>query len=291
MSADRDHSPTTTSPPSQRRPSLTPGSFSDIFSKPNNSNMNNSTGSSSFPNPITTAAAANAQSNRRRMSITTLGLSGSPTQTSPFSSFAGRRESLSSSESYEDAVDDNDASPANNPTSPFARRVSFGAQALRDVRGGGGNGTGNGRYPSSGSSPLATSRHPVSSTSSTYANDDPSSSLSSSSPSSTAAGISTNKLKNERSDRSWRPLGEGFNWSAALRTRAERAPSIGGSFPASAQPQPLMNQTDLNNSQAYHQRAASIAIMEQPTRELPKEPRQKKPDFFQEKILRADFMD
>jgi hypothetical protein len=43
--------------------------------------------------------------------------------------------------------------------------------------------------------------------------------------------------------------------------------------------------------QAHHQRAASIAIMEQPTREIPKEPRQNKPDFFQEKILRADFMD
>lgn len=32
--------------------------------------------------------------------------------------------------------------------------------------------------------------------------------------------------------------------------------------------------------------------MEQPTREIPKQPRQQeKPDFFQEKILRADFMD
>jgi hypothetical protein len=285
MPADRAHSPTSNSSP-QRRPSLTPGSFGDIFSKPNN--MSNSTGNSSFPYPIATAAASNAQSNRRRMSVTTLGLSGSPTQTSPFSSFPGRRESLSSSESYEDAIDDNDNSPNNNPTSPLARRVSFGAQALRDVRGG--SGTGNGRYPSSGSSPLATSYQTASSTSSTHTRDNPSSSLSSSSPSA-AAGIATNNLKNERSDRSWRPLGEGFNWSAALRTRAERAPSIGGSFPASAQPQPLMNQNDLNNSPAYHQRAASIAIMEQPTREMPKEPRQKKPDFFQEKILRADFMD
>jgi hypothetical protein len=47
----------------------------------------------------------------------------------------------------------------------------------------------------------------------------------------------------------------------------------------------------INDPQARHQRAASIAIMEQPTRELPREPRQNKPDFFQEKILRADFMD
>lgn len=284
MSSDRADSPTSTSPPSQRRLSLNPASFGEFFSKPNNSNMNNSTNSSSFPNPITTAAAATAQSGRRRMSITTLGLSGSPTQPSPFGAYAGRRESLSSSESYEDAVDDTEHSPANNPTSPLARRVSFGAQALRDVRGG--SGSGNGRYPSSGSSPSATRRHTASSTSSTYSRDNPSS-LSSSS-SSAAAGTSIQKLKNERSDQSWRPLGEGFNWSAALRTRAERAPSVGGSYPASSHLQPsMMNPNDPN----AHQRSASIAIMEQPTREIPREPRQSKPDFFQEKILRADFMD
>jgi hypothetical protein len=41
----------------------------------------------------------------------------------------------------------------------------------------------------------------------------------------------------------------------------------------------------------HHQRAASIATMEQPSREMPKQPKQNKPDFFQEKILRGDFMD
>lgn len=289
MSSDRAHSPTSTSPPSQRRLSLNPGALGDFFSKPNNSNnmsnsSGNSSGNSSFPNPITTAAAANAQSGRRRMSITTLGLSGSPTQPSPFGAYAGRRESLSSSESYEDAIEDTEHSPSNNPASPLARRVSFGAQALRDVRGG--SGSGNGRYPSSGSSPLATRRQTASSTSSSYSRDNPSS-LSSSS-SAAAAGTSTQKLKNERSDQSWRPLGEGFNWSAALRTRAERAPSIGGSYPASSHLQPsMMGPNDPN----AHQRSASIAIMEQPTRDIPRESRQSKPDFFQEKILRADFMD
>ncbi|KAL3707921.1 hypothetical protein TMatcc_005903 [Talaromyces marneffei ATCC 18224] len=223
MSSDRTHSPTSTSPPSGRRLSLNPASLGDFFSKPNNSNMNSSTGNSSFPNPITTAAAANAQSGRRRMSITTLGLSGSPTQPSPFGAYAGRRDSLSSSESCEDAIEDVEHSPANNSASPIARRVSFGAQALRDVRGGSGSGN-----------------------------------------------------------------GEGFNWSAALRTRAERAPSVGGSYPASSHLQASL--MGLNDPHA-HQRSASIAIMEQPTREIPREPRQNKPDFFQEKILRADFMD
>jgi hypothetical protein len=185
-----------------------------------NSNNNSAGNSSSFPGPITTAAAS---ANQRRMSITTLGLSGSPTQTSPFTNFPGRRESLSSSVSNEDAVDDSESASANQPTSPFARRVSFGAQALREARGGSGSAN-----------------------------------------------------------------GEGFNWSAALRNRAERAPSIGGGFSTSPQTQqPAMS----NDPQARHQRAASIAIMEQPTRELPREPRQNKPDFFQEKILRADFMD
>jgi hypothetical protein len=31
--------------------------------------------------------------------------------------------------------------------------------------------------------------------------------------------------------------------------------------------------------------------METPGRELPRQPKQNKPDFFQEKILRGDFMD
>ncbi|QKX62496.1 uncharacterized protein TRUGW13939_09657 [Talaromyces rugulosus] len=273
MSTNRENSPTS-SPPPQRRASLNPGS---LFSRHNgatmsNSNNNSAGNSSSFPGPISTAT------NQRRMSITTLGLSGSPTQASPFTNFPGRRESLSSSVSNEDAVDDSESAPANQPTSPFARRVSFGAQALREARGG--SGSANGRYSSSGSFSPATRRNTSSSTHT--AKDHPSA------PPSAAASTSKNIQTNEKSNLSWRPTGEGFNWSAALRNRAERAPSIGGGFSTSPQTQqPAMS----NDPQARHQRAASIAIMEQPTRELPREPRQNKPDFFQEKILRADFMD
>ncbi|KAL1968467.1 hypothetical protein VTN77DRAFT_1677 [Rasamsonia byssochlamydoides] len=230
MSTDRSNSPSSTSPSNHyRRASLTPGaSFTELFSKHkgHGANMINPAGSPPFPSPITTAAA-NASNQRRRLSITTLGLSGSPTQTSPFGNPAMRRESLSSSVasssvSLEEAVDDVENTPPNSQASPFARRVSFGAQALREVRGG--SGTGN---------------------------------------------------------------GEGFNWSEALRTRAERAPSLAGVFSTSPQGQ----QPSAASPRAHHQRAASIAIMEQPTREMPKEPKQNKPDFFQEKILRADFMD
>ncbi|KAL4963520.1 uncharacterized protein BDV14DRAFT_88175 [Aspergillus stella-maris] len=164
-------------------------------------------------------AMANAQSNqRRRLSITTLGLSGSPTQTLQYGSRNYRQGSISSSvgsspgNSEEAVAEDENSPPSGLPKSPFARRLSFGAQALRDAR--------------------------------------------------------TGSIGN----------GEGFNWSEALRTRAERGPIS----PNSAQ-----------TPQVRHQRAASIASMDQPAQEMPKQPKQQnnKPDFFQEKILRGDFMD
>ncbi|KAJ5640402.1 hypothetical protein N7528_000027 [Penicillium herquei] len=239
MANDRSTSPINV-PASDSRPrrgSIASGlPFTDLFSKQNSQSAKE---------------AASAQANQRRLSITTLGLSGSPTQTSAFGSRSFRRGSLSSSwgsnAQNEDAVAED--AEANSPNSPFARRVSFGAQALREARTGS---IGNGRVPSS----LPAGGYPPA----------------------RSASIATSP-QDERSNTS-RRLGEGFNWSEALRTRAERAPSIGGPVsPASAARHP------------HHQRAASIASMEQPIRELPKQPKQKKPDFFQEKILRGDFMD
>ena len=79
------------------------------------------------------------------MSITSLGLSGSPTQSSTFSQARARQDSLSSGGSIdENAVDDSEVAPNGSPTSPFARRMSFGARALRDVKTGTGVGN-NGR--------------------------------------------------------------------------------------------------------------------------------------------------
>ncbi|KAJ5472427.1 hypothetical protein N7530_006428 [Penicillium desertorum] len=226
------------------------GSIADIFSKPSNP-----------PN----AQGANQQSNQRRLSITTLGLSGSPTQASPFSGNRNfRRGSLSSSMGSnvpaEDALEDEQAT-GTSPNSQFGRRVSFGAQALRDARTGS---IGNGRnYPP----PSAVSQ--------------PRSPPAGSAILTTRSSASTSTSpQNERSNASRRPLGEGFNWSEALRSRAERAPSLGG---------PVSPQAAQRSS--GHQRAASIASMEQPSREMPRQPKQNKPDFFQEKILRGDFMD
>jgi len=95
------------------------------------------------PGPITTAAA---QANRRRLSLSTIGLSGlsGSTQTSPFGSLHSRAESISSvnSSTVEESPFEEGDAPMNTPSSPFARRLSFGARALRDINSGGGNGGG-----------------------------------------------------------------------------------------------------------------------------------------------------
>lgn len=240
-----------------RRGSIASGlPFTDLFSKQNH--------------PSGSQTVNNQANHQRRLSITTLGLSGSPTQTSSFGGRTFRRGSLSSSWGSnvpnEDAVaeDAEGSSPGATPSSPFARRVSFGAHALRDARAGS---IGNGRYPP-GSSVAGPRRTTSSAGASGYK------------PRSPAASTSTFS-QDERSNAS-RRLGEGFNWSEALRSRAERAPSLSG--PVSPQGHPTARQSG-------HQRAASVATMEQPVREIPKQPKQNKPDFFQEKILRGDFMD
>ncbi|GAB1217065.1 hypothetical protein ATERTT37_006288 [Aspergillus terreus] len=208
MSNDRSTSPISVPQSSSRprRASLASGlGFSDYISKP---------------------AAQPPANPGRRLSITTLGLSGSPTQTSPFAGRNFRHGSISSSmgsnsANVEEAVAEDGESGPSGASSPFARRVSFGAQALRDARAG--------------------------------------------------------SLSN----------GEGFNWTEALRSRAERAPSLGNISPNA----PPGHHAAAMSPSGHHQRAASIATMEQPSREMPKQPKQNKPDFFQEKILRGDFMD
>ncbi|KAF7170728.1 hypothetical protein CNMCM5623_003285 [Aspergillus felis] len=278
MSNDRSTSPISvpSSSAHQRRPSLSSGfSFTDYLSRSSNPGA-----PPGGPPSHMASTVNNVQPNqRRRLSISTLGLSGSPTQTAPFGVRNPRHGSLPSSvgsspNADDSAVDDTDnGSSSVPPSSPFARRLSFGAQAMRDVRGGS---LGNGRYTSPGSSVAGGRR---STTTTSPANSPPA-----------LVVASTNKSfpQKDMSNNSWRPLGEGFNWSEALRTRAERAPSIGGISPIAGQSQQHVATPE---HQRYHQRAASIASMEQPAREIPKQPKQNKPDFFQEKILRGDFMD
>lgn len=278
MSNDRTTSPasvpSSANPNHQRRGSI---SFTDFMSKPGPGPQRGNTGNPSF----ITNAAANAQSSQpRRPSISTLGLSGSPTQTS-FGSRAFRRGSFSSSVgstsgNAEEAVteENENTSPHGTPGSPFGRRVSFGAQALRDARRGS---MSNGRYPSPASSvtgPRRTSS--VAGTSSVYK------------PTGSAPASSKKDFpKSERSNMNWRQTGEGFNWTEALRTRAERAPSISAGSPNAPQAQA----SAVAGQGHHHQRSASIASTETPPRDMPKRTKQNKPDFFQEKILRGDFMD
>ncbi len=142
MSDENSPQPTPiSSSSSTRRASFSPGQkISELFGR---SPTNNGNGPPFYPSPITTAAANVQAQQRRRMSITSLGLSASPTQ-SAFAGYRARQDSLSSVTSPsasidECAIEDGDAATHESPSSPFARRMSFGARALRDVKAGTGN--------------------------------------------------------------------------------------------------------------------------------------------------------
>lgn len=132
--------PTTPSSPSARRASFSPGQL--LGRAPGTG----SGGMAIYPTPIATAAANAQAQQRRRLSITSLGLSGSPTQSSAFA--RARQGSLSSGASNntsfdESAIEEGDAAPmSSSPNTPFARRLSSGARALREVRAGPGNAKG-----------------------------------------------------------------------------------------------------------------------------------------------------
>lgn len=270
MSANNENTPPTG--PQNRRGSFTTQTFNSIFGR------SNSTGGPTgpFPGPISTAAAQDQQ--RRRMSITTLGLSGSsPTQSSPFP--FGRRASVSTDRSDsvdESAIDDDDNSPSRrNSNASFTRRMSVGAQALRARTNGGSPGT-NGR-------------------SSSY--NKPSSSLPTIPAGSRSGGGNTPPQAHQASMQSKprtasdfpvspRP-GEsgGFNWSEQLRSRAES--SVSQSHRPSFSTSPTGPK-----SFAFHERAKSAEIPSPPLSTpapAPPKPARKQPDAFQERILKGDF--
>ncbi|KAK7550682.1 hypothetical protein BKA81DRAFT_375871 [Phyllosticta paracitricarpa] len=199
--SDSNNSPPRSPPlPERRRSSFAGQAFADIFGRqPNGQPSNNQ----SYQGPITAAAA---QANRRRLSLTTLGLSGSsPNTASSITSERSRGASISSATSAsvnESPFDDDDiTSPSTNnlpPNSPFARRLSFGARALRDSQQGNGSANANGRArpdPSNKSSP----------------------------PSATTAPTSATKGR------------DGFSFAENMRTRAERHASI-SSIPGRVSP-------------------------------------------------------
>ncbi|KAF2094048.1 hypothetical protein NA57DRAFT_60697 [Rhizodiscina lignyota] len=201
-------------------------------------------GSNSPPVPGSSMSHAAAQAQQRRLSITTVGLGSSTTapSASPFGTMRSRGQSISSSGSGsvdESPFEEADGPPlSSNPTSPFARRLSFGARALRDVRTGSGSGGGGGNNANGRPSVIhttASDRKPT---------------------------VSPPTAKGR----------EGFNFAENMRARAERGSVSNGV----GVPSPPM-----------HGRAKSVAVMEPPVREMPVNTR--KPDQFQERILKGDF--
>ena len=250
MSNENSPPPTPTSP-SPRRASFSPGQkFSELFGRsPTNNGAAMAT--PAYPGPITVAAAHAQQ--RRRTSVAALGLGGSPTQASFFPNGLNRRSSISSS-IEENAIEEGDAAPDISPSSPFARRMSFGARALRDVRAG--TGGSNGRPSTDSASPPSFSGRGLSSGQASTA--DPS-----------------RRVSNHFSQRS----GEGFNWSEQIRSRAKRSASIGspGNFISQSAVPP------------EHVRTPSIATVQPPVKQVPTPKPSRKPDLFQERILKGDF--
>ena len=298
MAEDPPNQPTSPSiPPNRRRSSFAGQTFADLFGTGQSSRnaLNNSPpASGSIPVPVGPITTAAAQAQRRRMSLTTLGLG-----TSPVSSRHMRGDSLGSSID-ESAVEDevSTASTSATGTTPFSRRMSFGARALQSVRTreGGGSPTGGGAG-SNGTHAAAAALSPAANGLSKPA----SSSLSS--PSSAAASKSVSSvgksrgwsfyplsqippvpplhfsLKHVRDDILTRDQGEGFNWSENFRTRAERTSSI-----SSATGPPSMGAMPIPVPNSATARSVSAAT---PATKVERERRM--PDAFQERILKGDF--
>lgn len=115
-------------PPNDRRGSVTSTTLSNLFHRSNSTSV----GTSNTRESVTSIAA---RDQRRRLSITTLGLSG--TSPNPASTpFGLRRGSISTnnSDSIDESAVDDEESAKTGPTSPFTRRMSLGAQAMRTLR-------------------------------------------------------------------------------------------------------------------------------------------------------------
>jgi len=291
MSANNnsDNSPPNEASNRARRGSFTSQTFNNIFGGSVNRSNSTSGPTPPFPGPITTAAA---QDQRRRMSISTLGLSGtSPTQQSPFP-FGGRRGSVSTANSEaidENAIDDDEGPGRSNPSTPFVRRMSFGARALRTVRGSGSPGT-TGRAPSYTTAPLPSiPSGPRSAEALARSGSVPKSGVVTPPKSQNQANqASTQSKPRTASDYplSARPGdGGGFNWSEQLRTRAESS--------VSQTQRPNFSTSPSAKPMQMHERAKSVSEMPSPPTAVPAapapRPERKKPDAFQERILKGDF--
>ncbi|KAL7815426.1 hypothetical protein V8C44DRAFT_348431 [Trichoderma aethiopicum] len=286
-------------PAPHRRSSITQAALSNLFQRGPSNGSNGS--------PFN-GGNGGADSQRRRLSITTIGLSGtSPTNTSSFMRRGSMSTNSNSDSLEENAIEDEDAlvGPRTAPTTPFARQMSFGGNsAMRNLRTG--SSPGNGKSPkapppsSLGRNqggqgdqwlPLLSQSQPHQrqvSISAAWPAVGRRSSLHAPPLSSQASNVQHPRASSDnppsRADQF------GFNWSEQLRTRAESSvtgarPSFSFQGTGSHSPPRAM---------PTHDRSKSISDMPQPPAQAssvkpPKQPERPKPDAFQERILKGDF--
>ncbi|KIV78021.1 hypothetical protein, variant 1 [Exophiala sideris] len=247
------------SPPPQRRRR---SSFIEMFNRPQSTSA-----VSSSPPSTTVPPNPTPSQHRRGTSISGLGLTtNSSSQPSPFTAFQRQRRasiatsSTSSSPDFKNSFgdepavleeDDSIQGAANPPSPSFARRVSFGAQALRDVKLGSSPGTaGGGRRPSSSLFTLVENSE------------------------------NTTPLRQETSGTA--KTAEGFNWSEALRDRSRRSPSFSSGNPFT-QGANRPRAASITNPEPPKEITKPVEPISTPVR-------MKKPDHLGERMLRGDFM-
>ncbi len=268
---------------SDRRGSVTSAAFSNLFHRRNSISAGGNGNGNGNGNGASreSVSAAVARDQRRRLSVTTLGLSGaSPPSTNP--PFGIRRGSISTN--YSDSIDENaidDDEPAKVPSaSPFARRTSFGAQAMRNIRTGQTSpGSGRPAQQARRTSSAAPRQPPLPGASSLSAAT--SRRMSTSQASNTLSARTLSDMLSARSD-------NGYNWTEQLRYRAES--SVSGQRPTFPSAAPSGSPP---RNTPHHDRAKSVSDMPAPPRQpevmKPRRPERPKPDYMQERILKGDF--
>jgi len=271
-----------------RRGSVTSAAFTNLFQRSNST----STGTSAFPGPITTAAM---NDQRRRLSVSTVGLSGTSPTNGHSATLGLRRGSMSTNNSDsidENAVEEDDG--RTGPTTPFTRRMSFGAQAMRNLRG-------SGTSPGTNGRPAPPTRRRSSGLPTPPESDESSpSAWQSLFPTSQASSANDPRYPSDTS--SVARTDQGFNWSEQLRSRAESSVAAGSrpsfSFasgfagsPPRGNGAPGLAAGGNPATGAHHDRPRSVSDLPAPPAQAPKpraDPRPK-PDHFQERILKGDF--
>ncbi|KAK0731076.1 hypothetical protein B0H67DRAFT_475871 [Lasiosphaeris hirsuta] len=284
MSSDNSNNVSSTSSNdmarSQRRGSVSSMPLASLF----RSNSISQPQPMGFSGPLTTVAL---NDQRRRLSITTLGLSGtSPTAAS--ASFLRRASLSTNSDSLDENAVEEDDVVRTVPTTPFARRMSLGGpQAMRSVRGGASPGSNGRRSPPMRRSSIVRGSPPTPPLGSAGAGNYTWSKIQASTTNQPRPG--SDLCSPARSD-------QGFNWSDQLRSRAESTVSAGPrasfSFSSGLNASPPRSNPSAGpppTVSPHHDRAKSVSDMPAPPAQQPRARAPQKPDHFQERILKGDF--